>query len=442
MANTKKRKTTAKKKTTTKKKSSVSKAKKTTRNSSVSATKKTTRTTTKKPISTTTKKTTTRKTKVQKPTEVVKEEVKARKTKVSPKKIDKKVEELPKLKGETIEISKNKNEANKVVQSEKFKGVKTAKKQIKGKTKSKENFVSKIKTNPILKKLYRLKRKIRIYGITSVIKKKYIIAFCILLLFMIVLPTSKYLLKLPTSSIDISSVEEDIDTLKTLSLNLDSIDDIITSTNAFTSLKNYDRYDFNNVFKLNSEYVEDFSLKYNESKKQLLFIIKPTTNNYDNVVNTMNEFLKEKSITNYTQFDYDGYIIYIKSKNEESDIKVKSKIMQTTKNVFTLLLNLKKDDIESTLKISSDLYSEAVIKIARLKSDTCGYAIIKPNNSHAKNKIMSLMNDYYKSLEEKWADNPKNLELVKNRYFEEYEGYLIYIISNNNKLVMELIKSK
>ena len=55
---------------------------------------------------------------------------------------------------------------------------------------------------------------------------------------------------------------------------------------------------------------------------------------------------------------------------------------------------------------------------------------------------MSLMNDYYKSLEDKWKDDSDNLELIKNRYFEEYDGYLIYIVSNNNKLVMELIKSK
>ena len=374
--------------------------------------------------------------------------LKTKKPSISPKKVKTKVEdiqitnELPKLKAETIEISKNKNEANKVVQSEKFNGVKSAKKQIKGKTKSKENFVSKIKTNSLLKSLYKLKRKIKIYGITSVIKKKYIVGICFLLLFMVILPTSIYFLQVPTSKIDIESVEDDIDTLKTLSLNLDSIDDIINSTNAFTSLKNYDRYDFDNVFKLNGDYVEEFALKYNESKKQLLFIIKPTNNNYDNVVNTINDFLKENKITNYTQFDYDGYIIYIKSKNEESDIKVKSKIMQTTKNVFTLLLNLKKDDIESTLKIPSSLYSEAVVKVARLKSDTCGYAIIKPTNLHNKNKIMSLMDEYYKSLEDKWADNKENLNLVKNRYFEEYEGYLIYIISNNNKLVMELIKSK
>ena len=438
MANAKKKKTTTRKTNATKKTNNTTKTKKTTRNSSTSVSNKTT-----KKITTATKKTTT-KTAPKKST--------AKKTSTTKKSVVEAIEPatvetaaLPKLKATTREVSKNKNVANKVIKEEKFTGVKNAQKQIKGKRKSKENIVTLIKSHPFLQKVSKIKRKIRMYGITSVIPKKYIIVTCFLLLFMVILPTSVYFYQAPSAKMDLSSVEQ-IDTLKTLSLNLDSIDDIINKTNAFNSLKNYDRYDFETVFKLNSDYVDQFVIKYNESKKQLLFIIKPTSNNYDNVKSTMNKFLKENKISNYINFDYDGYIIYIKAKNktEERDynLEVKSKIMQSTISVFDLLLDLKKDDIEQTMKIPSNLYSEAVIKVARLKSDTCGYAIIKPTSMHAKNKIESLMNEYYKSLEEKWANDPKNLELVKNRYFEEYQGYLIYIISNNNKLVMELIKSK
>ena len=443
MANTKKKTSTSKKRKTTKKKSTVSTTKKTTRNSSASATKKRTTTTAKK--NNAVKKNTTKKTNVKAKeieSALVETEV-TRKIDIAPvefKEEDLKAE-LPKLKAQTREISKNKNVANKVVEEEKFTGIKSAKKQIKGKRKSKANFVSLVKNNKIINKLYKLKRKIRIYGITSVIPKQYIVGITFLLLFMFVLPTAIYFFQAPTAKMDLSDINQ-IDTLKTLSLNLDNVDDIISTTNAFTSLKNYDRYDFDSVFKLNSDYVDDFVIKYNESKKQLLFIIKPTSNNYDNVKNTVNAFLKEKKINVKQTFDYDGYIIYIKSKSEENDTIVKSKIMQSTKNVFTLLLDLKKDEIESTLKIPSNLYTEAVIKVARLKSDTCGYAIIKPSSLHAKNKIKSLMDDYYVSLENKWVDNKENLELVKNRYFEDYDGYLIYIVSNNNKLVMDLIKSK
>lgn len=429
MANTKKKKSTSKRKSTTTRKSSTTRKKTTTKPSGVSSTKKST---------TTKKKTNTPKAK--KSTSSIEQALVE--TEIT-KKIDAvKVEtELPKKKAQTREISKNKNVANKVVKEEKFTGVKTAQKQIKGKRKNKENLITLIKSHPFLQKINRLKRKIKIYGITSVIPKKYLIVSLFLLLFMIVIPIAVYFYQEPGVKIDLTSVQEDIDTLKTLSLNLDNIDDIVNNQNFFNSMKNYDRYDFDSVFKLNSDYVDDFVIKYNESKKQLLFIIKPTNNNYDNVISSINAFLKENKIS-VTPFDYDGYIIYIKSKSKESDTLVKSKIMQSTINVFDLLLDLKKDDISSTLKMPSNLYTEAVIKVARLKSDTTGYAIIKPSSLHAKNKIMSLMNDYYKSLEDKWKDDSDNLELIKNRYFEEYDGYLIYIVSNNNKLVMELIKSK
>ena len=423
MANTKKKKSTSKRKSTTTRKSSTTRKKTTTKPSGVSSTKKKTNTPKAKKSTTSIEKALVE-TEITRKIDTVKDE-----------------KELPKKKAQTREISKNKNVANKVVKEEKFTGVKTAQKQIKGKRKNKENLITLIKSHPFLQKLSRLKRKIKIYGITSVIPKKYLIVSSFLLLFMIVIPIAVYFYQEPGIKIDLTSVQEDIDTLKTLSLNLDNIDDIVNNQNYFNSMKNYDRYDFDSVFKLNSDYVDDFVIKYNESKKQLLFIIKPTNNNYDNVISSMNAFLKENKIS-VTPFDYDGYIIYIKSKSKESDTLVKSKIMQSTINVFDLLLDLKKDDISSTLKIPNNLYTEAVIKVARLKSDTTGYAIIKPSSLHAKNKIMSLMNEYYKSLEDKWKDDSDNLELIKNRYFEEYDGYLIYIVSNNNKLVMELIKSK
>jgi hypothetical protein len=301
MANTKKKKSTSKRKSTTIRKSSTTRKKTTTKPSGVSSTKKST--TTKKKTNTPKAKKSTAsiekalvETEVTRKIDAVKDEV-----------------ELPKKKAQTREISKNKNVANKVVKEEKFTGVKTAQKQIKGKRKNKENLITLIKSHPFLQKISRLKRKIKIYGITSVIPKKYLIVSSFLLLFMIIIPIAVYFYQEPGSKIDLSSVQEDIDTLKTLSLNLDNIDDIVNNQNYFSSMKNYDRYDFDSVFKLNSDYVSDFVIKYNESKKQLLFIIKPTNNNYDNVISTMNAFLKENKI-NVTPFDYDGYIIYIKSK--------------------------------------------------------------------------------------------------------------------------------
>ena len=55
--------------------------------------------------------------------------------------------------------------------------------------------------------------------------------------------------------------------------------------------------------------------------------------------------------------------------------------------------------------------------------------------------IKNAMEDYYAGLELKWqGKDQNNYDLVINRHFEEYEGYLIYLVSNDNNLVMELIK--
>ena len=208
MANTKKKKSTSKRKSTTTRKISTTKKKTTTKPSGVSSTKK-------RSTSTTKKKTNSAKTK--------KNTVSIEQALVE-KKITRKIDtvkdevELPKKKAQTREISKNKNVANKVVKEEKFTGVKTAKKQIKGKRKNKENLITLIKSHPFLQKLSKLKRKIKIYGITSVIPKKYLIVSSFLILFMIVIPIAVYFYQEPGVKIDLSSVQEDIDTLKTLSL--------------------------------------------------------------------------------------------------------------------------------------------------------------------------------------------------------------------------------
>ena len=245
MANTKKKKSTSKRKSTTTRKSSTTRKKTTTKHSGVSSTKKKTNTSKAKKTTASIEQALVE-TEVTRKIDAVKDEV-----------------ELPKKKAQTREISKNKNVANKVVQEEKFTGVKTAQKQIKGKRKNKENLITLIKSHPFLQKINKLKRKIKIYGITSIIPKKYLIVSSFLILFMIVIPIAVYFYQEPGIKIDLTSVQEDIDTLKTLSLNLDNIDEIVNNQNYFNPMKNYDRYDFDPVFKLNSDYVSDFVIKYN-----------------------------------------------------------------------------------------------------------------------------------------------------------------------------------
>ena len=50
------------------------------------------------------------------------------------------------------------------------------------------------------------------------------------------------------------------------------------------------------------------------------------------------------------------------------------------------------------------------------------------------------MNEYYEQKEKTWENDTENLRLIKNRYTGVYNGYLVYIVSRDNDLVMQLLK--
>ena len=356
---------------------------------------------------------------------------------------------LPKLKEQTKEVSKNDNKPQRVMKTEEYEVIKKEPIRFDGKeeksnlSNKKKNSISnakkveKSKKNNLLKNINKIKRKIKMYGITSVFPLHYIITICVIIGLLICLP---FIISIfdKSSKMDLSIIPEKIDQLKTVSFNIDDVSDIISSSEAYGSLKDYYEYDFKEVFNLNPNYVDEYVIKYNKTKKQVFIAIKPLSNHHDDIKNAIDNFLKENEIKNYEYLEYQGFQIYIKSDN---DIKVISKIKQSQMRVFNILQDLKKDDIAEVLKISDSDYDEALVKMPMLRSDTCGYVIFKPTNPSSKAKIKNLMNDYYNGLESKWQNNGENKNLVQNRYFEEYKGYLIYIVSRDNDLVIQLLKS-
>lgn len=434
MANKKKNNFNSKKKTTPKK-------------SNTSTKKKTTKTTAKKTTSTAVKKktsvkkvaTTTKTTSSKKTSPKKKQSIKV--ITKEPIKIDKEDinVELPKLKIEGKEVSKNLNEPQRVMKTEEYTIIK--KEAVEGRkriSKSNAKRVEKSKKNSFYKTINKLRRKIKMYGISSVFPIKYLILTLIIIGVLIVSPLILNMFN-KTKSMDLSAIPEKIDYLKTVSFSIDNVSDIISSSEAYSQLKDYYEYDFKEVFDLNPNYVEEYSIKISKNKKQVFIAIKATEGHHDDVKNSIDNYLKNNEIKDYQYLEYQGYQIYIKSSNNE---KVLSKIKQSQKRVFNILQDLKKDEINQLLKISDSDYDEALVKTAMLRTDTCGYIIIKPKNQSSKAKIKNLMDDYYKGLESKWQNNEGNKKLVQNRYFEEYKDYLIYIISHDNDLVSQMIKGK
>ena len=448
MANKKKNSFNSKKKTTAKKSNSA--AKKTSASRKTSTVKKSTttkKTTTTKPATkkVTAKKTTAKKT--TKPKIVKKQEVKL--ITEEPKEAEKEVV-LPKLKTEIKEVSKNKNKPERVIKTEEYTVIKKepiryegkeVKEPVKGKkriVKSNAKKIEKRKKNSLLKALDKARRKIKIHGINSVIPIKYILILLAVAAVAIITPMIVDLFT-GKAKLDLTAIPEKIDQLTTVSFDIDDVPNIINSSESYSSLKDYYEYDFRDVIGLNPTYVTNYVIKVNKAKKQAFIAVKPVEKYYDEVKATLDKFLKENDIKNYEFLEYQGYQIYIKSAN---DAKVVSKIKQSQQRVFNIMKDLKKEDIEKELKISDADYDEALVKTPMvIKSDTCGYVIIKPKNQSSKEKIKNLMDDYYKGLEAKWQNNEENRKLVQNRYFEEYKGYLIYIVSHDNSLAIQLLKS-
>lgn len=436
MANKKKKSFNSKKKSTNKKSNSAVKSTSTSKETT-STTKKKSSVLKKTSVKTTVKKTTTKKA--------------TPKTKVENKEI-KLITEEP-IKVEIKEVSKNKNKPERVIKTEEYTVIKKTPIRYKGKEKSeaikgkkrivKSNAkkVEKGKKNDLRKALGKIRRKIKIYGINSVFPIKYIVTGFIVVaaIILIAILANSFGNK---QKLDFDAISNKIDQLTTVSFDIDDVPGIINSTEAFNSLKDYYEYDFNSVIGLNPTYVSSYVIKVNKSKKQAFIAVRPVDKYYDDVHSALDSFLKDNEIKNYKYLEYQGYQIYIKSVDEEKDAIVVSKIKQSQKRVFNIMKDLKKDDIEREFKISDSDYEEALVKVPMVvKSDTCGYVIIKPKNQSSKDKIKNLMDDYYKGLEAKWQNDEENRKLVQNRYFEEYKGYLIYLVSHDNNLVIQLLKS-
>ena len=296
------------------------------------------------------------------------------------------------------------------------------------------------KNSSVLNSIKRLQRKIKIYGIFSVIPKHSLaVILCGIVIFLSLLVGIKVAFK-PMEKLDLELIASEIDQLKTVKFDINEADNIVTNSKAYDTakLKEYYEYDYKNMLKLDSDNIAEIKFRYNKDNKQLFLVVKPKENQDETVKNAINSFISTNKIDCYTA-DYDGYHFYINSSN---NLAVMSKAKQTQIRVFDILREYKKDDIEDKFGIDTSWCSDYMVKNAMIVSKVTGYMIIKPKNSSDAKKIDKAMEEYYQNLESKLTEENDNekLNLVQNRYKGVYNGYLVYIVSRNNSLVMDLIK--
>ena len=308
---------------------------------------------------------------------------------------------------------------------------------IKLKKKSHAKNIARNKANEYIKKIKKLQRKIKIYGIDSVIPRKYLTTGIIAVLIVLICIMSINLIKPEIQSINLENISKEIDQLKTLKFEISNTNKIIDESKAYRStLKEYYEYDFSD-FGLQRSWLDEFKIYYHEKNKQLFMVFKPNLDKTSDVTNTIEKFLKDKKIT-ATKEEYDGYIFYISSNDDK---KVISKIKQSQVKVFDILQELNKEEIKEKYGIDSNLYKEYKVKTAMIiKSDVTEYLLFYPKNQVSAKEIEKAMDKYYQEKEEKWAGNEENLNLIKNRYTGNYNGYLVYIVSKDNDLVLQLLR--
>ena len=308
---------------------------------------------------------------------------------------------------------------------------------IKLKKKSHAKNIARNKTNEFIKKIKKLQRKIKIYGIDSVIPRKYLTTGIVAVLIVLICIMSINLIKPEIQSINLENISKEIDQLKTLKFEISNTNKIIDESKAYKStLKEYYEYDFSD-FGLQRSWIDEFKIYYHEKNKQLFMVFKPNLDKTSDVTNAIEKFLKDKKIP-ATKEEYDGYIFYISSNDDK---KVISKIKQSQVKVFDILQELNKEEIKEKYGIDSNLYKEYKVKTAMIiKSDVTEYLLFYPKNQVSAKEIEKAMDKYYQEKEEKWAGNEENLNLIKNRYTGNYNGYLVYIVSKDNDLVLQLLR--
>lgn len=432
----------AKKKTKTKKTTTKTGAKKTTKKVTVkSPAKKTTKTSLKKTVE---KKTTPKKSvkkapptskKTKKDLELVKDNKKTLENTIELPK----TKEQVRIEEETRQLNLKKELESKLALEEDLEKTHelSLTKTIKLKKKSHAKNIARNKTNEFIKKIKKLQRKIKIYGIDSVIPRKYLTTGIVAALIVLICIMSINLIKPEIQSINLENISKEIDQLKTLKFEISNTNKIIDESKAYKStLKEYYEYDFSD-FGLQRSWLDEFKIYYHEKNKQLFMVFKPNPDKASDVTNAIEKFLKAKKIT-ATKEEYDGYIFYISSNDDK---KVISKIKQSQVKVFDILQELNKEEIKEKYGIDSNLYKEYKVKTAMIiKSDVTEYLLFYPKNQVSAKEIEKAMDKYYQEKEEKWVGNEENLNMIKNRYAGNYNGYLVYIVSKDNDLVLQLLR--
>lgn len=237
-------------------------------------------------------------------------------------------------------------------------------------------------------------------------------------------------------NLDLDKVSKKLDELNTNSFDLlAAVENIEMDETYFENLVSAYDYDLEEMG-INKDIVENMAFRLDSENKPAYIIIKPVDGKNKELEKQIENYLEKFDDLKELKSEYEGYLIYIFSKDAEEIIEI---IKNSKSKVFGMLIDVGKEDLETLTGVKSNDVEEFLVKNS-VMTQASSYYILKPAKGK-KEKVKETMDNYMETLEEQWKTYlPEQYELVKNRLEEEYGDYLIYVISSNNELVFNAIK--
>ena len=243
---------------------------------------------------------------------------------------------------------------------------------------------------------------------------------------------------------ELKEIEKEIKDLNKGDFNVALIYSLLDET--FTSSLE-DEYDYK-YFGLTNELVETAIMKINKKTKNMYLIIKPNKGKKELIKTKLAEYFKKevsdakgetkKLLENKLEKEYEGYLIYVVSNDNEKIFKT---MKTSTSLLFNNIVTASDEEVEKLFNIKLDDLEEHLIAYPSFIVNANGYFIVKPV-SGKKETVKKVIDEYMEKQESQWSSYLQDqYQMVKNRKEVELGNYLIYIISEDNDKVLDVIKA-
>jgi len=108
--------------------------------------------------------------------------------------------------------------------------------------------------------------------------------------------------------------------------------------------------------------------------------------------------------------------------------------------IFNDMISLTSDQISTYFNIDMNKIESFIVRISSSKFESSMYIIMKPIDGY-KEKLISLIKSYMSSYEKSWMYlDETQYDIVVNRKAIERNGYIVYVISTDNNIVLDEIR--